>query len=225
MKKELCFIFDDEKIYLEQSLVEYECIPIYFLCKSSSSYYIALCSDFDNFSYVVTKITMKEVYELLHGKISMRKIITDQKFYWDILSGESIEQDIVMLKEMNKLDETVLPIEGAVFEILSESIRKYVEKFDSEYFSGEFFEKIPAIDNSIYMAENLSLDDMMENVNIYIELSNCSLHIDTKSIFNDVSYNEQMDNTKIVKNTINDNKTKDSYFDSHLYTSEILIAA
>lgn len=135
MKKELCFVFDGEKIYLEQSLVKYECIPIYFLCKSSSSYYIALCSDFNNFSYVVTKITLKEVYELLHGKIPMRDLITKRKYYWDVQSGDNIAQDIVVKRKIDELDKSILPIEGSFFEATDESIKRYVENFDSEYFS------------------------------------------------------------------------------------------
>lgn len=125
MKKELCFIFDDEKIYLEQSLIEYNCIPMYFLCRSNIFYYISLCSDFDKFYYVVARITVNEVYKLLHGEIPMRDLIAKQKYYWDVQSGDKIEE----------LDKSVLPIEGAIFEATNESIKRYVENFDSEYFS------------------------------------------------------------------------------------------
>ena len=135
MKKELCFIFDDEKIYLEQSLIEYNCIPMYFLCRSNIFYYISLCSDFDEFSYVVARITVNEVYKLLHGEIPMRDLIAKQKYYWDVQSGDNIEQDTVTQKRIEELDKSVLPIEGAIFEAMNESIKRYVENFDSEYFS------------------------------------------------------------------------------------------
>ena len=135
MKKELCFVFDGEKIYLEQSLIEYDCIPIYFICKSSLFLYISLCSDFDKFSYVVARVTVDEVYELLHGEIPMRDLITKQKYYWDVQSGDNIAQDIVVKSKIDELDKSILPIEGAVFEAMNASIKKYVENFDSEYFS------------------------------------------------------------------------------------------
>ena len=65
----------------------------------------------------------------------MRDLITKQKYYWDVQSGDNIAQDIVVKRKIDELDKSILPIEGSFFEATDESIKRYVENFDSEYFS------------------------------------------------------------------------------------------
>ena len=67
MSKDLCFIIKDRKIYMEQVLVDYMDVPIFFLCKEESQYYLALCVDIEELQYVVTKLSLLDVYDLLHG--------------------------------------------------------------------------------------------------------------------------------------------------------------
>lgn len=50
MNKELCFILDNKNIYLDHILVDYEYVPIFFLCKDDEcQYYLALCTDIENY--------------------------------------------------------------------------------------------------------------------------------------------------------------------------------
>lgn len=55
--------------------------------------------------------------------------------FWDVQTGDNIEQDTVTQKKIEELNKSVLPIEGTIFEATNESIERYVENFDSEYFS------------------------------------------------------------------------------------------
>ena len=49
MNKELCFILDNKNIYLDHILVDYEYVPIFFLCKDDEcQYYLALFTDIEN---------------------------------------------------------------------------------------------------------------------------------------------------------------------------------
>ena len=88
MNKELCFNIENENLYLEQILVDYMDIPIFFLCEGENQYYVALCTDIDELSYIVAKLSLLDVYNLLHGKIPMRDAILKQNEYWDIVSGD-----------------------------------------------------------------------------------------------------------------------------------------
>jgi len=76
MSKELCFNIENQDLYLEQVLVDYMDIPIFFLCKDNRQYYIALCTDIDDLGYIVAKLSLSEVYNLLHGKMPMRDATT-----------------------------------------------------------------------------------------------------------------------------------------------------
>lgn len=121
MSKELCFNIENENLYLEQVLVDYMDIPIFFLCKGKKEYYIVLCTNIDEFSYVVTKISLLDTYNLLHGKILMRDVILKQKEYWEIISGEEIELDLVTKCAMCNLELSVLPEENAFFKVLTKN--------------------------------------------------------------------------------------------------------
>lgn len=131
MEKELCFYIQDNKLYLEQVLVDYNDIPIFFVCKDCRSFYVVLCSDIEELRYIIVNTSQVNLHRLLHGTLSMREIFTKQDIYWEVISGEEIEQDIVTCKSIKELDCSVLPEAGACFEILTNDVASYVEKLDA----------------------------------------------------------------------------------------------
>ncbi len=133
MEKELCFCIQDNKLYLEQVLVDYNDIPIFFVCKDCELFYVVLCSDIEELKYVIVNVSCVDLHRLIHGMLSMREVFTKQESYWEIMSGEEIEQDMVTCKSINELDCSVLPEAGACFEILTNEVASYVEKFDREF--------------------------------------------------------------------------------------------
>ena len=133
MDRELCFCIEKNKLYLEQVLVDYNDTPIFFVCKDDNmAYYAVLCSDIEELSYIVVNCSKKDLSDLLHGSLSMREVFTKQKSYWEIKSGEEIELDEVKCKSIEEIDYTVLPEEGAYFEILTDEVSSYVKKIDSD---------------------------------------------------------------------------------------------
>lgn len=134
MNKKLCFNIENQYLYLEQVLVDYMDIPIFFLCKDKKQYYIALCTDIDKLSYIVTKLSLLDVYNLLHGKIPMRDVFLKQQEYWEIMSGDEVCMDMVTKKKIDALEQSLLPETDAYFKILTKQIKLYVQEFDDEYF-------------------------------------------------------------------------------------------
>ena len=130
MEKELCFIIDGNKIYLEKVLIDYMEIPIFYLCKSKFGYYIVLCSDFDEFNYIVSRISKKCLYGLLHGIISMRDAMLADGEYWEIFSSDDINSDTVVRHSISDIDPSILPEEGATYKILTKDMVQYVKEFD-----------------------------------------------------------------------------------------------
>lgn len=156
-EKELCFIIENKKLYLEHVLVDYMDIPIFFLCKGGEQYYIALCTDIEELHYIVTKLPLMDVYDLLHGEKAMRDIILKQKEFWKIYSEGDIASDKVIKCDMNTMDQTLLPEADAKFEVLTKDMEQYVKKFDQKLWAEEDFTEYPAklqleevCDNSIY---------------------------------------------------------------------------
>lgn len=131
---ELCFRIENIELYLEQVLVDYMDIPIFFLCKGEDDYYLVLCTDIDELNYIIVKLSMNDVYELLHGGELIRNVILKQEEYWNVISGEEISLDKVGKLSISELDVSLLPKENTYFEIVSTKLENYVKKFDTEYF-------------------------------------------------------------------------------------------
>lgn len=124
MNKELCFILDNKNIYLDHILVDYEYVPIFFLCKDDDcQYYLALCTDIENGEYIVVKISLLSVYNLLHGNIAMRDVILNQKIFWKVVSGDEIKNDIVNEYPIDYINHQDLPEKDAKFKILQKHIK------------------------------------------------------------------------------------------------------
>lgn len=133
MNKELCFNIENQYLYLEQVLVDYMDIPIFFLCKDKKQYYIALCTNIDKLSYIVTKLSLSDVYNLLHGKIPMRDVFLKQQEYWEIMSGDKVGIDMVTKKKIETLEQSLLPEPNVYFKILTKQIELFVQEVDDEY--------------------------------------------------------------------------------------------
>lgn len=109
MNKTLCFKLNNDELYSDQILVDYNNIPIFFICKGKEDYYLVLCTDCDSYNYIVVTITTTDIYNLLNQKITIRAVILKQNQYWEVISGDEIEDDIITLKSMNEIDLNCLP--------------------------------------------------------------------------------------------------------------------
>ena len=134
MNSNLCFRIEGIELYLEQVLVDYMDIPIFFLCKDEGSYYLVLCTDVDELNYIILRLSMNDVYGLLHGEESIYNTILKQNEYWNVISGREIPLDEVKRLSISELDVGLLPKEDVYFEIVSTKLENYVKKFDTQYF-------------------------------------------------------------------------------------------
>lgn len=134
MNSNLCFRIEGIELYLEQVLVDYMDIPIFFLCKGESNYYLVLCTDIDELNYIIVKLSMNDVYEMLHGEGAIRNTILKQNEYWNVITGKEISLDEVKRLSISELDVSLLPKEDVYFEIVSTKLENYVKKFDTQYF-------------------------------------------------------------------------------------------
>lgn len=161
MGKELCFCIEGKELYLEQILVDYENIPIFFLCKNNSQYYVALCTDIEIPHYIVVMTESLKVYHLLHGKCPMRDIFLKSGEYWDVVSGDDISMDTIAKRPIMELDVSVLPEEGACFEILTEEMQFFVQNFDDVFLqTGFVIQEEQEIDFSQVLLESMEQSDV-----------------------------------------------------------------
>jgi hypothetical protein len=131
-KEVLCFKIEGKELYLEQILVDFNDVAIFFLCKNEVQYYIALCADYHESTYIVAKVTIEDIYKLLHSELTMRDFILKQKEYYQVYSGFTIDRDKIEKHKMEDIDESVLP-ENEYFKVLTERIEGYVRMIDEIY--------------------------------------------------------------------------------------------
>lgn len=199
MNKELCFIIEGKELYLEKVLVSFQEVPIFFLCKNNKDYYIALCVDVDKLNYVVTRLSIKDVFDLLHGIIPMRNAITQQEAYWYIESQEDIKSDTVEKRQMYTLDITILPQVNAYFEILTPDMEKYVQQFDDLFSS----EKYTLIEDSAVIVEKISYRSIVEEIlQKYYSAINLNNSAETTIYDTDDSGNSKYISVELTDNTI-----------------------
>lgn len=163
MEKNLCFILDGRKIYMDKCLIEDE-IPIFFSCTDTeNNYYVALCTDMDLPVYCVVKTTITQLRDMLYGKIPMRDIFIRQKFYWEIVStdGKAVN-DIVEYKSINEIASEDLPVEESCFSLFSEELQEYAELISRKILEGCF--------DSFPMLTNEALKDVNDGNEINVQV-------------------------------------------------------
>lgn len=230
MNNELCFKFENISLYLKQVLIDYMDIPIFFLCSAEKQYYLALCTDMDDLSYIVVKLSLMDVYNLLHGIIPMRDIILKQNEYWNIISGDEISSDIVEKHSIGTINTELLPEENACFEILTKQMQLFVQEFDREIFSSEYFFENNQITEINESAINLPFDLILNQIEQFTELVDYK-YKKTKFQNESLFYNEEMKSIETNEATFeNMENTKhlnivDLFRIKESHTNNIIIAA
>lgn len=122
----LCFIINDKNICLDCVLIEFNAIPMLFICKDNKDYYLCLCYDLEELNYYVVKCEAVSLRKMVQGKIPMVDLFVHSEQLWDVHSAEDIEKDEVVRISAQELDESVLPYHGACYEIVDEDVSEYV---------------------------------------------------------------------------------------------------
>lgn len=169
MEKILCFHISGVDLFLEQTLVEYNNMPIFFVCSDTNNRYLILCTDVSEYSYVITQITIDDLYSMLIGKLSMRDSFLNCPIYWEVFSGEDIDSDIVQKNGISYLKEELLPEKDAVFQILDSEVAAYLEKIRAELYNADEFSKIIQSEQSVTEEGILLTRDIEQYTNIVIK--------------------------------------------------------
>ena len=132
MEKLLCFIIEGTEIHLDKVLIDFNGIPIFFICTDDSNhFFVVLCTDVDSLEYVVVHQSQDTILKMLTGKISMQTVFLHSPFFWYVRSGETIQEDIVNRCLTEQLDVSFLPTKEAMFEAISVEDRDYITRFSA----------------------------------------------------------------------------------------------
>lgn len=213
MNKEICFKIDSVELFLEQVLVEYNQIPVYFICLDErQTYYIVLCVDIDEEKYIIVKSEIERLIKLLSGKITMRDIMLLEKKYWEIIAGEDVDNDNCMQIDMEKINKEDLPYENSYFKLSTKAHKKYFTKLENIVM--EDYNRWQEIDTS----KNLQVSELDVNsgykktiTNEYTEIKNFKLD---SSYSNKTKNINMIESGKFVDNSISVENVKELLYKS-----------
>lgn len=213
MDKQLCFILDNENIYLDKVLVSFNDIPILFVCRDSSkNYYLVLCSNLEELEYIIVQQSLKNLWSMLTKNITMRTAFLSCESFWFVKSGNTIEEDECAIIPKSKMDLDALPFENAMYETISEDDTLYVDRITNEYLDNVSFdlsEEIKDITDPLFDVIS-PLNDCFGDITSYIDFGPViqSIEISTTMSFSDndftqtsplnIAYNQQITETKEV---------------------------
>ncbi len=140
MNKELCFIIEGENLYMEQILVDYENVPIFYVCSNGEKEYLVLRRDLDQELYIVVEISLKNLSDMLQGRLSMREALMREDGFWAVAAGEDVEEDEVIRKEMPEMPVEDLPYEGAYYQVADQETETYVQKIEKRRLGSDTWE-------------------------------------------------------------------------------------
>ena len=195
MEKELCFVIEGTKLYLEQVLVDYNEIPVFYVCSSDMGWYLVLCTDIDKQIFYVVKVKLLTISDLLEKNITMRGALLSGSLYWEIFSADQVEDDVVNSLKRQQICAEYLPKEGAFFSTFSEELRAYKERVQRKLFEGNdwkvdmdnlkngYEELLPTDASLTEISKGLStLGQYLDNTISYKENTECILQVNAITV-------------------------------------------
>lgn len=109
----ICFVINENGLYLDKILASFNDIPIFFVCKDSNDkYYLVLCLDVSEFNYLVFEVEFNVLHEMLKKQITMRDAIMTANSFYDVQTGDNAFNDTVRKFPIKNINKNILPLKG-----------------------------------------------------------------------------------------------------------------
>ena len=135
-KNRIVFFLGGTYLYVEESLVyDTDLVNWFFICCDvKGKRYLVLATDpVENGRYIIIQPKISDLLSMIEGKIEMRDIYKTVSSFWEVfVHDENIAKDCVKKKSISEIDYSVLPFEGAYYDISDNSIKKYCQKLKKQ---------------------------------------------------------------------------------------------
>ena len=135
-KKRVVFFLDGTYLYIEESLVyDTDLVDWFFTCcDTKGKRYLVLATDpVENGRYIIIQPKISDLLSMIEGKIEMRDIYKTVSSFWEVfVHDENVAKDNVEKKNIDKIDYSVLPFEGAYYDITDDFVKKYCQKLKKQ---------------------------------------------------------------------------------------------
>lgn len=176
MNKQLCFRIEQHDLFLEKTLVLFNDVPLFFICRNEyNQRFLVLCTELERLEYLVALISLSNLKNMLFQKCTMRNAILEGEKFWQIVSGDTIEDDSYKVIEKDKIDLSILPAENAFYRAIFQEDKEYIAEIDSEYLESLKFDVIDRginilVDSADFLTENINsvIESISENVSTMV---------------------------------------------------------
>lgn len=136
MNEDLCFVLNNRHLRLDQLLVEFNNIPMLYLCKDKENlYYSVLCTDIDEETYIIVQSNLTEIVKMFQQKITMRDLFLRKDSFWTVQAGADPYSDDCEKRPICDIPYDSLPYENATFKVDSQELAQYKTRLESELYS------------------------------------------------------------------------------------------
>lgn len=189
MNKEVFFQIQNKLLYLDFMLEEYDFMPLFYVCKDEDDVrYIVLCTDFEHESYLISRITLVDLYNMLSGKIDMRSVFLKQAVFWKVnCKGNQYLDDIVEEYKTEDIPVEYLPVDGENYVLYDEEHKEYAKRIACELQCkiGEIkVHSVKELDDKVkFVYDHIEAEyyDMVKEIILKIDVNNQISEINTSN--------------------------------------------
>lgn len=112
-------------LYGEEVLVEYECIPLLYVCKDEhENFYTILRVYLDKEEYLITLNSNEDIKAMLLNEITMRELFLKGKACWYVKAETATVQPI----DISDVPKEILPLENDYLDVETSESKKLLQK-------------------------------------------------------------------------------------------------
>lgn len=152
------FKIDNHALYMDYMLEEYDYVPILYVCKDEEQErYLVLATDFERESYLISKITLVDLNNMLLGKLDMRSAFLNQPKFWSVqCNGTEYQNDIVNEYETSLYPVEYLPAKDEFYVLYDEEHKEYQRRIAKEL--KDTIDKIAVKKVELQFGENMNFE-------------------------------------------------------------------
>ena len=221
MNKELCFIIDGKELYLEHVLVDFNEIPVFYICSHDKERYTILCTDIENEEYIIVKSHLWRLCNLLKGTLEMKEVFTKENFYWRVKAGDEVADDDVKKEPVDTLEPSLLPDSGAYYAITNDETKSYLNLLESIVCDevGKLEQQNMLLEEEVCCTSYLMQPPLLASqgltvgmpgnagklsIELFIQIFKERVELSFKSLLSNISYGDTKNTNVISKDVIKD---------------------
>lgn len=185
--EEKFFEIEGSTLFLEKVFVEFDEQPIFFLCANDNEKFLCVCTDMEEEQYIIVKTTVSCVIDMLKGKITMYQSIMKSSYFWQIIVGTDVSEDVVQKDDIGNIDISLLPQKDAVFKLVTDDLKQYCSNLEKQMCNVDSWATVSTsinddefeMDIDISFVEDIIIEESKEILNIGIQ---CEMQRDNLDI-------------------------------------------